>query len=251
MDPSSEGIIRWSAQRAHQHLQAVVPAAIAIPLASLIAGQFIALPDKPTITGRIVQGIESIIAGVAAVALLAFIYAVLVAPYEQRSALRRQLAAVEDKVKELCESAHETQEIVPEDRRLFGAFKQALPKDSHVLHWLREWAHARIYRSSDIEPLSKYFDAWRNSDYHFANIKLELAHREFMEAASDFLAYQAGHSQWVPQEIQTDLDDPTHSVYPEDDYNQSHAIRDGLRKRADKVLSAHNELYMIGSRLGL
>jgi hypothetical protein len=51
--------------------------------------------------------------------------------------------------------------------------------------------------------------------------------------------------------MQTDLDDVKYVVYPEDDYNQSHAVRDGLWERAGKVLVAHNELYMTGSRLGL
>src|SRR5262245_38677485 len=101
MDPSSRGIIRWPAQRAHEHLQAVVPAAIAIPIAALIIGQFIALPSKPTTGDRIIQGIQSIIAGVAVVALLAFLYALLIAPYEQRNALRRQLAAAKREAESL------------------------------------------------------------------------------------------------------------------------------------------------------
>lgn len=251
MDPSSQGIIRWSAQRAHQHLQAVVPAAIAIPVAALILGQFVALPSKPTTGDRIIQGIESIIAGVAVVALLVFLYAVLVAPYEQRNALRRQLATVKGEAEDLRTSVRKSSEIVPEDRCLFEAFKQALPKDSHILYWLRNRAEARSHRSSDVEPLMRFVDELHASDWHFVNADLEQAYRAFAAVASDFLEYQALHSQWAPKEVQTDLDDPIYYVYPEDDYNQSHMVRDGLAERADRVLAAHNELYMTGSRLGL
>jgi hypothetical protein len=92
VDPTRDGIIRWSAQRAHQHLQAVIPASIGIPLVGLIAGQLIALPKNPTTAERITQGAESLIVGVLVVALLALLYAIMVAPHEQRNALRRQLA---------------------------------------------------------------------------------------------------------------------------------------------------------------
>ena len=251
MDPSNEGIIGWSAQRAHQHLQAVVLAAIAIPVAALILGQFIALPSKPTTGDRIIQGIESIIAGVAVVALLVFLYALLVAPYEQRNALRRQLAAAKGEAESLRTSVHRIPELVPEDRRLFEAFEQALPKDSHVLYWLRNRAEARSHRSSDVRPLMRFVDELNTSDWHFVNADLEQTYRAFTVAASDFLAHQALYSQWAPKEVQTDPDDPIYYVYPEDDYNQSHMVRDGLAERADKVLAAHNELYMTGSRLGL
>lgn len=61
-------------------------------MTALIVGQFIALPKNPTTLDRITQGAESIIAGVLVVALPVILYAIIVAPYEQRNALRRQLA---------------------------------------------------------------------------------------------------------------------------------------------------------------
>jgi hypothetical protein len=108
VEPKQQGIIRWSAHRAHDHLQAVVPASIGIPLIAIIAGQFIALPKKPTTADRIIQGVESLGVGVLIVALLVFIYAILIAPYEQRNALRRQLKNSVRELSEIRSSVHQT-----------------------------------------------------------------------------------------------------------------------------------------------
>lgn len=111
MEPTQQGIIRWSAHRANDHLQAVVPASIGIPLIAIIAGQFIALPAKPTTADRIIQGVESLGVGVLIVALLVFIYAILVAPYEQRNALRRQMVNAANEIKELRGSIREALQL--------------------------------------------------------------------------------------------------------------------------------------------
>lgn len=82
-------------------------------------------------------------------------------------------------------------------------------------------------------------------------LNLEQAYRSFAEAAFDFLEYQALHALWGPREIQTNRDDPIFYVYDDIDYDRAKEIRDGLGERADRVLAAHNELYMTGSRLRL
>ena len=143
------------------------------------------------------------------------------------------------------------QQIVLEDRRLFGAFKQALPKESHVLYWLRNRAEARSYQSSDIKPLSNFVGEWRSSNRHFVDSRLEQAFKRFSDAAFDFLSYQGLHSQWAPRELQTDRDDPVYFVYDYEDRSKEREVQEGLGKRADRILEAHNELYMLGSRLGL
>jgi hypothetical protein len=96
MDPS-QGVIRWSAQRARQHLRTVVAGAIAIPLISAIAGFLMAIPAKPSLTDRIIQAAEALAVGVIIVLFLAFIYAILRAPYEQRRALRTQVNSLIEK----------------------------------------------------------------------------------------------------------------------------------------------------------
>lgn len=95
MDPS-RGVIIWSAQRARQHLQTVVATAIAIPLAATIAGLFIALPPHPSRADLIVGAAEALGVGLLIVLLLAFIYAILLAPYEQRKALRNQVNSLRE-----------------------------------------------------------------------------------------------------------------------------------------------------------
>lgn len=152
---------------------------------------------------------------------------------------------------ELANARQLAQELVPEDKRLFQAFKQELSKDSHVLYWLRNRAEARSYQSSDVRPLSTFVYEWRSSNRHFINFQLEQAYQEFAAAAFDFLEYQAVHAQSAPREIQADWNDPVYYVYDDDHYDRAKEIRNGLGNRADKVLAAHNELYMIGSRLGL
>jgi hypothetical protein len=142
--------------------------------------------------------------------------------------------------------------LVPEDMRLFESFKLALPKDSNVFYWLRNRAEARSYRFSDIAPLTNYVTDWRVADRHYVNIELECAAKKFTEAANDFLSYQGQNSSWAPQQIQEDKDDPIYYVFKFDEVGiREREIERGLGERADKVLEAHNELYMTGSRLGL
>jgi hypothetical protein len=105
VDPS-QGVVKWSAQRAHQHLQAVVTAAVGIPLAATVAGLFLALPAHPTVEERIGQAAEALGIGLLLVAVLAFLYAILLAPYEQRKELRSELLAVRTKYGELVDSVH-------------------------------------------------------------------------------------------------------------------------------------------------
>lgn len=128
MDPTQQGVVKWSAERAHQHLQAVIPASIGIPVAALIVGQFIALPKHPTTADRIVQGIESLVAGVLIVALLILIYAVAVAPYEQRNELRRRLVDVAD--------SNDEMHWADERRAVYAAYLDAVwPWMAHIRHW--------------------------------------------------------------------------------------------------------------------
>lgn len=105
MDPS-QGVVKWSAQRAHQHLQAVVTTAVGIPLAAAVAGLFLALPAHPTVEERIGQAAEALGIGLLLVAVLAFLYAILLAPYEQRKELRSELLAVRTKYGELVDNVH-------------------------------------------------------------------------------------------------------------------------------------------------
>ena len=132
MEPTQQGIVKWSAKRAREHLQAIIPASIGIPVAALIVGQLIALPKHPTTADRIVQGVESLVAGLLIVALLVLIYAVAVAPYEQRNELRRRLT----------DAAGHNDEMrwAGERRSAYAAYLDAVrPWISHIRYWKDPW----------------------------------------------------------------------------------------------------------------
>ncbi|SRR6266568_2135785 len=75
--------------------------------------------------------------------------------------------------------------LVPEDGRLFEAFKAALPKESYVLWWLRNRAEARSYQMSDVKALRGFLNDCWYSDRHFINDELEQAYKSFAETALD------------------------------------------------------------------
>jgi hypothetical protein len=110
MDPS-KGVVRWAAARSRQHLQAVIPAAFGIPLVAAAAGFFIALPKNPTTAQRTIQAAEALGLGLALVAVLVFLYAIVVAPYEQRNLLRRKAAAIENRYNEALTGVHKSIEL--------------------------------------------------------------------------------------------------------------------------------------------
>lgn len=70
------GIFRWTLHRAHDHLRGVLVGGVGIPVASAVFGLFVG------------QAALAVICGFCLVALLAFLYAFLFAPYQQRNMLR-------------------------------------------------------------------------------------------------------------------------------------------------------------------
>jgi len=159
----------------------------------------------------------------------------------------------QEATRELATVRAEIRALVPADRQLFNDFKAALPKDSPVFAWLRDNADTRMYRHSNVTPLSDFIRRWRNSDEHFVNPELEQAAQRFVHCAGDFLLYQGIHSYVAPLRWQNGKEDTVYEYFGpnEGDDRQRFELDKGLGKRADKVLAAHNELYMIGSRFGL
>ena len=122
-----------------------------------------------------------------------------------------------------------------------------------MLVWLRYEADARMYRRSDVAPLSDFFYRWREADEHFVNTEMEQAVQRFVESAGDFLSYQGTNSYVAPPRWQKNKEDPVYEYFSpnEGDDRKRSELTSGLGERADKVLAAHNELYMMGSRFGL
>jgi hypothetical protein len=106
---------------------------------------------------------------------------------------------------------------------------------------------------SNVLPLSDFTHRWRDADEHFVDPELEQTAQRFVECAGDFLSYQAIHSYLAPAHWQNDKEDTVYEYFGpnEGDDRQRFELHKGLGGRADKVLAAHNELYMIGSRFGL
>ena len=160
--------------------------------------------------------------------------------------------------RELATVRAETYALVPADRQLFGDFKAALPKDAPVLKWLRYDADTRIYRHSEVAPLSDFVYSWREADQHFVNPELEQVAQQLIEYGLDFLSYQRSHAYPAPARLQLYGEDQVYQYFggdydelDRDQYRKRHAMDNELGDRADRVLAAHNELYMIGARLGL
>ena len=110
-----------------------------------------------------------------------------------------------------------------------------------------------MYRHSNIAPLSDLIHRWRDADEHFVNPELEQAAQRFVECAKDFLSYQGLNSYVAPPRWQNDKEDTVYEYFGpnEGDDRKRSELHRGLGERADKVLAAHNELYMIGSRFDL
>jgi hypothetical protein len=159
----------------------------------------------------------------------------------------------QETTRELTKARAEMRVIVPADRQLFNDFKAALPKDSPVFFWLRYDADTRMYRRSNVAPLSDYIHGWRDADEHFVDAELEQAAQRFVECAGDFLSYQGAHSYSAPPRWQDNKEDAVYEYFGpnEGDDRKRFPLHRGLGERADKVLAAHNELYMIGGRFGL
>jgi len=142
-------------------------------------------------------------------------------------------------------------EPVQEDKRLFSEFKVSLPKNSHTLIWLRNSADEPLYRWSDVASLFAFANDWRSSDNHYLNEELEQAAQRLVDSALDFLSFQGAHSEADSRKMPDD--DIMYRVYDyfQGDERRGREVQIGLGERADRVLAAHNELYMAGSRLGL
>lgn len=140
---------------------------------------------------------------------------------------------------------------VPEDVRIYAAFKEALPRDSRSIDWLRTAAGERIYWMSDVDPLREYVFRWRATRDHFINADLEVAYQAFVQAASDFVSFQSWNAQWAPEEMQGRENDVMMLSYDRSNHQKASQVQLGTETRADSVVAAYDKLYNLGSRLGL
>ncbi len=150
--------------------------------------------------------------------------------------------------RDLTQLREDIRSPLPEDQRLFERLKTLLPKDAPVLIWLRNCGDDRVYRFSNVKPLSDFTRGWNDADWHFLNKDLERAAVVLCEFAIEYCSFRAQRS-YVDRRT-TDEDDPILCAFGPND-PAGDEIRRGLGKRADQVLTAHDELYMAGSRMGM
>jgi hypothetical protein len=143
-------------------------------------------------------------------------------------------------------------EAVKQDRDLFEKFKEELPRDNSSLVWLRQRADSTIYHDTDRKPLWEFCLQWKDADYHFVDEELDRAATRLISALDDFLTYQGLKAEEIPGPPDGNRRFRVIN-YNSDDYTErsERETRDGLANRANKILSAYNNLYDTDSRMGM
>lgn len=89
------GVFRWSWRRWPQHVTGLIGVAI-ITVIGAVVGAFANHPPNPTAAQQLAGAGEAAGMTLGGLVVLAFLYAVILAPYEQRNALRRRVAELEE-----------------------------------------------------------------------------------------------------------------------------------------------------------
>jgi hypothetical protein len=154
-------------------------------------------------------------------------------------------------VRELETAQAAAQKPVAEDRRLFNDFRNSLPKHSPAMAMLRDIPDASTYYWADIKALSEFANRWRISHEHFVNEALDRPAQQLVKSADEYLSFLARYSEVHPEILPSDNTLYRVFTYFLGQPELEREVQKGLCERADKVLEAHDELYMTGSRIGL
>lgn len=101
-DPSPErGVFRWAHHRAVERRASFWVAAVAFAAVVTIIAALVVLPPNPTLSQKLLSGLGGLAAAAAIVVVVTYAEALLVAPYEQRNALRRMLVQLRERAAEL------------------------------------------------------------------------------------------------------------------------------------------------------
>lgn len=93
LDPF-KGVFRWAWRRAGQHRKTFWVGSVALSAVFVFVGATVTAPADPTWGERIVNGLLALGIAVGCVVFSTLLYAVLVAPYEQRGELRREATSL-------------------------------------------------------------------------------------------------------------------------------------------------------------
>jgi hypothetical protein len=102
LDPYKSGL-RWAWNRAGQHVKGFTLATVVFSVVAAAVSSIVREPPNPTVLDHFETAGVGVIAGLVFVAVLAFVYALVVAPYEQRNQLRTDLRTERSKVAQLAD----------------------------------------------------------------------------------------------------------------------------------------------------
>jgi len=87
-----EGVVGWTLAEIRRHLGRFTVGTVAVSIAWVLFSALVTLPANPTFGQRVANGLVALALAVGSVILLVGFYALAVAPYQQRNALRRMVA---------------------------------------------------------------------------------------------------------------------------------------------------------------
>jgi hypothetical protein len=143
-EPSPErGVFRWAYYHAVRDRAKFWVGSVGLAAIVVVVGTQVSLPTHATTTQTIVNGLEVLAIATAGVVVATYQYALLLAPYQQRNALREMLAAATDHVAQLEEApvspqhAEQLRQLAERLRRSIGSGQvlafRTLGHDDHDL----------------------------------------------------------------------------------------------------------------------
>lgn len=143
LDPMGS-VFKWARQEAKVHRGTFFVSGFGITAASVLATSLVSLPRTPTTEQRIVNGLIGLLIGAVVVLTLSMLYALTVAPYKQRNALRKRVGGA------LTPELKRAQELTATGRILASRFPEqgnswvSLPDSlkSEFFQWERDVTEA-------------------------------------------------------------------------------------------------------------
>ncbi len=90
------GVLRWTWTQTRRHFNRFLVGTGSVSVLFIVVSGFLTLPPNPTTTDRISNGLIALAVAIVVVLVVTFLYALLVAPYQQRNALRARVLDLED-----------------------------------------------------------------------------------------------------------------------------------------------------------
>lgn len=99
-DPYRSGVY-WAASRARKHIKGFILGGVIFSVVAASVSSIIKEPRHPTPLDHVYNAGVGVLVALAFISFLAFVYAIIVAPYEQRNLLRRELSSSRDAIASL------------------------------------------------------------------------------------------------------------------------------------------------------